>query len=78
MFVLVTSRSMTAIEVVDFLINSYIEAPVKDWGIILNEADFPGLGRSMAGTFGTVLVLLIPPEVIEILAPIIFDFFSWM
>ena len=69
---------MTAIEVVDYLMNAYIEAPVKDWGVILNEADFPGLGRCMAGTFATILALLIPPEFVEILATIVIEFFSWM
>ena len=62
---------MTAMEVVDYLMNAYIEVPVKDWGVILNEADFPGLGRSMAGTFASVLTLLVPPEFVETLAPIL-------
>ena len=69
---------MTAIEVVDYLMNAYIEAPVKDWGIILKEADFPTLARCMAGTFSTIFTLLLPEETVNNLVPILIDFFSWM
>ena len=69
---------MTAIEVVDYLMNAYIEAPVKDWGIILKEADFPTLARCMAGTFSTIFTLLLPEETVNNLVPVLIDFFSWM
>ena len=68
---------MTAIEVVDYLMNAYIEAPVKDWGIILKEADIPDLSTCMSGTFTTIMTLLFPPEVVETLVPLLIDFFSW-
>ena len=69
---------MTAIEVVDYLMNAYIEAPVKDWGKILKDADFPTLARCMSGTFTTIFTLLLPPETVETLVPLLIDFFSWM
>ena len=69
---------MTAVEHVDYLMNAYIEAPVKDWGIILKEADFPTLARCMSGTFTTIFTLLLPPETVETLVPLLIDFFSWM
>ena len=68
---------MTAIEVVDYLMNAYIEAPVKDWGKILKEADIPDLSTRMSGTFTTIMTLLFPPEVVETLVPLLIDFFSW-
>ena len=69
---------MTAVEVVDYLMNVYIETPVKDWGVILNDADFPTLARCMAGTFSTIFTLLLPEEVVNALVPILIDFFSFM
>ena len=69
---------MTAIEVVDYLMNVYIEAPVKDWGIILNDADFPTLARCMSGTFTTIFTLLLPEEIVNKLVPALIDFFSFM
>jgi hypothetical protein len=69
---------MTAIEVVDYLMNVYIEAPVKDWGIILQDADFPTLARCMSGTFTTIFTLLLPEEIVNNLVPALIDFFSFM
>ena len=72
------SRNMTAIEVVDYLMISYIEAPVKEWGTILQEADFPTLARCMSGTFSIIFTFLLPEETVNILVPILIDFFSFM
>ena len=71
-------RNMTAIEVVDYLMISYIEAPVKEWGAILQEADFPTLARCMSGTFSIIFTFLLPEETVNILVPILIDFFSFM
>ena len=71
-------RNMTAIEVVDYLMISYIEAPVKEWGTILQEADFPTLARCMSGTFSIIFTFLLPEETVNILVPILIDFFSFM
>jgi hypothetical protein len=71
-------RNMTAIEVVDYLMNAYMEQDVKDWGVILKEADFPTLARCMSGTFTTIFTLLLPPETVETIKHILIDFFSWI
>jgi len=73
-----TPRNMSAIAVVDYLMNAYIDEPVKDWGVILKDADFPTLARCMSGMFTTIFTLLLPPEIVETLVPILIDFFGWI
>ena len=68
---------MTSIEVVDYLMNTYIDTPVKEWGKILNDADFPNIGRCMSGIFGTLLTLLFPEEFVNKLVELLIDFFGW-
>ena len=70
-------RNMTSIEVVDYLMNVYIEVPVSEWGIILENADFPTLARCMSGTFSLIFTFLLPEETVNILVPALIDFFSF-
>ena len=70
-------RNMTSIEVVDYLMNVYIEVPVSEWGIILENAYFPTLARCMSGTFSLIFTFLLPEEIVNILVPALMDFFSF-
>ena len=68
-------------EVVDYLMNVYIDVPVKEWGTILEEADFPTLARCMSGMFSTILTLLFPERFqffVNVLVRTLMDFFGWM
>lgn len=69
---------MTAIQVVDYLMNAYIDIPVSEWGTVLEEADFPNIAICMSGTFCTILTLIFPEEVVNYLVPTLIDIFGWM
>merc|ERR1711860_248632 len=53
-----TPRTVSAVQVVDDLMMAYIEAPVSEWGEILDGADVPDLRYSMCGVIGTSLTIL--------------------
>jgi hypothetical protein len=55
-------RDMSAIKVVDYLMNSYIDQSVYTWEKILNAVDIPSLGRTMSATFSMILALVMPQD----------------
>ena len=69
---------MTGVQVVDYLMNAYIDIPVNEWGKVLNEADFPNLATCMSATICTILTLIFPEEFVNYLAPELMDLFGWM
>ena len=68
---------MDAVQIVDYLMNAYIDAPVEEWGIILEETDMPNIGGCMCATFSTILTLLFPEQFVNWIAPVLMDLFAF-
>ena len=49
---------MNAMGMVDYLMNSYIDTPVEQWGEILNQADIPRYGKTLPAMILTVIRLI--------------------
>ena len=52
---LLPSRRMNAMEMVDYLMNSYIDTPVEQWGKILKQADIPKYGKTLPAMVLTLI-----------------------
>ena len=46
---------MNAIGMVDYLMNSYIDTPVEQWGKILKQADIPKYGKTLPAMVLTLI-----------------------
>ena len=46
---------MNAMEMVDYLMNSYIDTPVEQWKKILKQADIPKYGKTLPAMLLTVI-----------------------
>lgn len=71
-----TPRSKSGAEITSEFIDMYIQVPVEEWGHLLDDADFPSLRLGMCGYFSTVLTLLYPPEVVDVLVEVLLGIFS--
>ena len=49
---------MNAMGMVDYLMNSYIDTPVEQWGKILNQADIPKYSKTLPAMVVTVIHLI--------------------
>ena len=52
------ARRTTALGAADYLMNLYIDRPVKDWEKVLIEADIPGYKRTFAAISLTIFHLI--------------------
>ncbi len=62
------SREKTGAEWTDLLLDMYMEEPVENWGLVLDNADFPPIRTGMCGFFATALTIFYPPDTVDLVS----------
>ena len=76
-----TPRNTSAISMVDYIMNMYIESSYKEWGTVIRAADFPDLGRVMSAATTMLIGIVLPQDQfsltsLRVIIPFLMDLFK--